>query len=1225
MQNTPKRSYAKYLMGGTGMAMLVAFAAPVAVQAQEAADDVTEVVIVGARAAQQSAIDRQRRAKTPTESIVADDIGDFPDRNINEAISRIAGVALDRNDFGEGGGISIRGNQPGQTRVELDGMGVASTRGDFAISGGDARGASLTELPTDLIKSVDVVKGQTADMTEGSIGGGVQITTRSGLDFRKPYLSFRAGAQQNSLGKRWTPNFNVIASRKFLDDRLGVIFNGTYSDLQNNAHKMQNVTSGTEGYARDFDFDNSPDKTFTFNPSTVSGDLANTIMTNSSYTPLQIVTMSSQAATKDACLSAFPLLLGTETAAVKNQRIYEQQTCLNQWNDYTPSLNRSFMNGQNEKRYSADLRFDYRVNDRLTVYAKYNLNNRDIHERTLNRSFGEIVFGGSAQWEDEPVNADGVRIRNLRPTAEEGWYHTSGFGIPNQYVTGVSNTGGVAHWGNVINVKPGSVTVDDNHHVTQFTLGGNNMTIDEIDVQVDIKTEYAQFGGTYNDGPLKVEFMAAKSKGLYSRDDMRTSSSAYVGDVTFSITQGGLWSLALPEGFTEGDPVNYMKLFQSPATGEVIGDVQTPYRPAYTVAQRPAITNRSAITFEPRLQENEELSAKFDVSYDLSQKVPFFTLFKAGAQYRDGTTWAWGAGVGSGYEVQSAQGTYYMMNGTAVVRDPVTNEPVRNPDYVAPIVVPTLNQRGIFYGCQETLTSIEPCNYGFHPGGLNNNVYIQNQLGGALTGVHVMTVEDYGNLISSTFREPDSVFFGDYPDRGDMMSGWPGIDVRKRFNLLEAARNFNFDCMKSCTANDGKVYDQPMKSFNEKTFASYYMVEFEQDLPLGLVFNGNVGVRRVEVETSGTGQMVFNTIRKTAGWDPDFPDQNTQTTTTRRNVSFSRTSVDWLPSYNFNLWLIPNELVARYYTSKTVSRPNANDMLPIATCTIDERREANSGAATAGEPDTCGAMGNPGLRPYTAWNESLNVEWYPNRDTMFSLAYHKLDVRIGGRQGNENITNAFFAGTDVVNPVTGAPLNQEFAYGLAMNGDGQGRKGWEFSTKTAFTFLPWYLRYTGADLNYSKLEGDGGNANAIVDPNSGDVMRPVGESDYFANLSVWYDDGRTNARISYQARGQSFDCITSCQHNTTNNYAGIPYGRQNTVPFNPGYPKFTDETKYIDAKITHKIPSRNVELFIEGRNMTKQAKTWSGGSYNAFAGGEANLFEIAYGGRRVMVGFTYRN
>ncbi|WP_294300154.1 hypothetical protein, partial [uncultured Sphingomonas sp.] len=53
-------------------------------------DDETpkEVIVVGSRASQQSANQRKKDARTATDSIVADDIGSFPDRNVNEAISR---------------------------------------------------------------------------------------------------------------------------------------------------------------------------------------------------------------------------------------------------------------------------------------------------------------------------------------------------------------------------------------------------------------------------------------------------------------------------------------------------------------------------------------------------------------------------------------------------------------------------------------------------------------------------------------------------------------------------------------------------------------------------------------------------------------------------------------------------------------------------------------------------------------------------------------------------------------------------------------------------------------------------------------------------------------------------------------------------------------------------------------------------------------------------------
>src|SRR5687767_1591451 len=93
------------------------------------ANDTTagEILIVGTRASQQSAIDRKKNARTATDSIVADDIGSFPDRNVAEAISRVPGVALGRNEFGEGESVAVRGNGPDLTRVELDGIGMMST------------------------------------------------------------------------------------------------------------------------------------------------------------------------------------------------------------------------------------------------------------------------------------------------------------------------------------------------------------------------------------------------------------------------------------------------------------------------------------------------------------------------------------------------------------------------------------------------------------------------------------------------------------------------------------------------------------------------------------------------------------------------------------------------------------------------------------------------------------------------------------------------------------------------------------------------------------------------------------------------------------------------------------------------------------------------------------------------------------------------------------------
>jgi len=93
-----------------------------------------EILIVGTRASLRSAIARKRNAGTVVDSIVADDIASFPDKNVGDSLARVTGVQLSR-DFGEGVQVSIRGVEPDLNRVEGNGvtqMAPLGTRGvDF--------------------------------------------------------------------------------------------------------------------------------------------------------------------------------------------------------------------------------------------------------------------------------------------------------------------------------------------------------------------------------------------------------------------------------------------------------------------------------------------------------------------------------------------------------------------------------------------------------------------------------------------------------------------------------------------------------------------------------------------------------------------------------------------------------------------------------------------------------------------------------------------------------------------------------------------------------------------------------------------------------------------------------------------------------------------------------------------------------------------------------------
>ena len=79
--------------------------------AQEADDDMIEQIVVsGFRSSLIKAKDLKKDALGSQDSILAEDIADFPSLNLAESIQRIPGVTITR-EAGEGRQISLRGQQ----------------------------------------------------------------------------------------------------------------------------------------------------------------------------------------------------------------------------------------------------------------------------------------------------------------------------------------------------------------------------------------------------------------------------------------------------------------------------------------------------------------------------------------------------------------------------------------------------------------------------------------------------------------------------------------------------------------------------------------------------------------------------------------------------------------------------------------------------------------------------------------------------------------------------------------------------------------------------------------------------------------------------------------------------------------------------------------------------------------------------------------------------------
>jgi TonB-dependent receptor len=1153
-------------------------------------------VLVSTRRSQQSSIDRKKNAATAMDSIVAEDVGSLPYRNIGEAISRMAGVSLERGDFGEGVNVAVRGNGPELTRVELDGQAVLSAGGSDNNGGGSGRGTEFRQLSADLIKSVDVVKGSTADMTEGSLGGGIIIKTRTGLDFQKPYASLRVSGTQSNLNEKWTPDTNLILADKFLNNRLGILLNASSSRMLNESHSMQVATSANQGYARLADFDNSPEKTWTANPNTLNmADPASTTPTGTAgtwkgATPLDILTKSAAAKTKADCYTTFPVLTPTSTeisalsTANKNSaaviRGNELLSCLNQWNDYTPSLIRNIIKREDDKRQNLDLRADFKVNNELTVYAKGSYNKRKVDNNTLTYGLGGIKANTAGTFTD---SGTGVRTAN----AGSGYY---AYQIPsfrsNNYPASAT----------VLNVDPASVTVDSSHHVTQFTVNDATATTDQIHMTSETLTKYLQLGGTFRRGGLTAEFFVGDSKSEFKRGDARTSFDYNYGSATLAVAPNGLWTYTFPQGstFDQSNPANYAAV--KPAAANIAAVTATnyvPQSPIYTIAQQPLTTQAAQATWTPRMADTEERTAKLDLTYATPESIPFFKRFKTGFNLRDTSVNQWNPN--GGYTVQTGTGNA----GTT--------------GYVAPIVVPRSIVRSFLQGCQNTATSAGSpvgCTLGWKPN-------VDPRTG--TEGTMYVTPAQFQDIISKSLvgNATATQFFNGATGRpANLLNNWTQIDVDK-FLQLAGVPGINFDCVKTCTGTDGKTYEQPVTRLKERTSALYVMGDFGIDhvpftnwtFPYGWEIEGNMGYRYIRTKVTGIGQMSFSSVTGTSA----APVTSTYTS----NTAINSTTHDFLPIYNLAMWVVPDQVVVRYNHAKTVARPSVSQLTPFGTCTYSTLLDVD-----AEQRCTPGTIGNPALLAQRNVNQDLSVEWYPNKDTMFTLSAFNQKGIIGPAivQG---VTQPFFAGTSLVDPVTGTPLsNVLFNYSTYLNGAATTRKGLEFSTKTAFTFLPWFLRYTGFDANYSKLRSVTSNQN-IVDLLSGDPLPVPRESAFSYNWALWYDDGRLSARVAVQGVASYFNYIAANGANTVNNWPNAAGGRTTVIPYNPGFPDYKDATRYVDAKIAYKL-TPSVEIFAEGRNLGNATSSNSQGSYGTFADGTRSLLDYAYSGRRIMVGVNFR-
>ncbi len=176
-----------------------------------------EVEVIGESQGQVKAFIEQKRAVNIKNVVSAEQIEEFPDLNAAEAMQRIPGITLQR-DQGEGRYVQLRGTPPELTNFNINGEQIPSPEGDVRYVGMDI-------ISADQIEFIEVSKVLTPDMDADGIGGTVNIITKKAATL-VPKINATIAGGYNNL--RSSDNYQAQFAYGQRYEKFGFNVNGSY-------------------------------------------------------------------------------------------------------------------------------------------------------------------------------------------------------------------------------------------------------------------------------------------------------------------------------------------------------------------------------------------------------------------------------------------------------------------------------------------------------------------------------------------------------------------------------------------------------------------------------------------------------------------------------------------------------------------------------------------------------------------------------------------------------------------------------------------------------------------------------------------------------------------------------------------------------------------------------------------------------------------------------------
>jgi iron complex outermembrane receptor protein len=249
------------------------------------------------------AIAEERTSVNIKNVVSVEAFGNVPNGNVGEFVKFLPGVQVDYGAFNSNGqgyaesdatGISIRGFGPEDTAILINGMPVAS-----ASPGNLSRQVAIDQLTINNASRIEITKVPTPDMPANSMGGQVNLITKSAFEQAKP--SYTAGA--------WF-NLNSMQAGNAFKKTAGPVNDRTYKTQPNIKAGIVYPFTKNFGLAFDASLTNEINQTYQSSPTwTFTGAFSNLAgkpigLDNPALTRSQVTDISRLSKRKSANLAA---------------------------------------------------------------------------------------------------------------------------------------------------------------------------------------------------------------------------------------------------------------------------------------------------------------------------------------------------------------------------------------------------------------------------------------------------------------------------------------------------------------------------------------------------------------------------------------------------------------------------------------------------------------------------------------------------------------------------------------------------------------------------------------------------------------------------------------------------------------------------------------------------------------------------------------------------------